>query len=124
MQTLVDVVNVESGDLQWSSLTRKDHSVLTRVSHCKYFVCVGRVLEDEVGIAVECSLTEPQPAHRLMGSVPQTAHRSLAEVLAMRQLPGLLGLALCGSGLSVAALATAGFDEIGKAIAACFEHAE
>jgi homoserine kinase len=48
----------------------------------------------------------------------------LAEVLAMRQLPGLLGLALSGSGPSVAALATAGFDEIGKAIAACFEHAE
>jgi len=44
MQTLVDVVDVESGDLQWSGLTRKDHSVLTRVSHCKYFVCVGRVL--------------------------------------------------------------------------------
>jgi homoserine kinase len=59
-----------------------------------------------------------------MGSVPQTAHRSLAEVLAMRRLPGLLGLALCGSGPSVTALATAGFDEIGKAIAACFEHAE
>src|SRR5258708_39197378 len=44
MQTLVDVVDVESGDLQWSGLTRKDHSVLSRVSHCKYFVCVGRVL--------------------------------------------------------------------------------
>ena len=78
----------------------------------------------EVGLAVECSYIEPQPAHRLMGSVPQTAHRSLTEVLAMRQLPGLLGLALSGSGPSVAALATAGFDEIGKAIAGCFEHAE
>src|SRR6202022_3704316 len=44
MQTLVDVVGVENGDLQWSGLSRKDHSVLTRVSHCKYFVCVGRVL--------------------------------------------------------------------------------
>src|SRR2546429_6507758 len=43
MQTLVDVVDVESGDLQWSGLTRKDHPVLTQVSRCKYFVCVGRV---------------------------------------------------------------------------------
>src|SRR4029077_577357 len=37
MQTLVDVVDVESGDLQWHSLTSKDYSGLTRVSHCKYF---------------------------------------------------------------------------------------
>jgi homoserine kinase len=47
----------------------------------------------------------------------------LAEVLAMPQMPGLLGLALSGAGPSVVALATAGFDEIGKAIAARFEHA-
>src|ERR1700704_2362496 len=40
MQSLVDVVDVESGDLQWSGLTRKDHSVLTRVSHGKFFICV------------------------------------------------------------------------------------
>jgi homoserine kinase len=33
------------------------------------------------------------------------------------------GFALSGSGLSVVALATAEFDETGKAIAACFEHA-
>jgi homoserine kinase len=47
----------------------------------------------------------------------------LAEVLAIPQMPGLLGLALSGAGPSVIALATAGFDEIGKAIAARFEHA-
>ena len=47
----------------------------------------------------------------------------LAEVLAMPQMPGLLGLALSGAGPSVVALATAGFDEIGRAIAARFEHA-
>jgi homoserine kinase len=47
----------------------------------------------------------------------------LAEVLAMPQMPGLLGLALSGAGPSVVALATAGFDEIGKAIAARFDRA-
>lgn len=47
----------------------------------------------------------------------------LAEVLAIPQMPGLLGLALSGAGPSVVALATAGFDEIGKTIAARFEHA-
>jgi homoserine kinase len=47
----------------------------------------------------------------------------LAEVLAIPEMPGLLGLALSGAGPSVVALATAGFDEIGKAIAARFEHA-
>jgi homoserine kinase len=46
-----------------------------------------------------------------------------AGVLAMRQMPGLLGLALSGAGPSAIALATAGFDEIGKAIAAHFERA-
>ena len=45
----------------------------------------------------------------------------LDEVLAMPQMPGLLGIALSGAGPSVVALATAGFDEIGKAIAARFE---
>src|SRR5580692_4204433 len=30
----------------------------------KYFVCVGRVFEKEVGIAVECGLIESQPAQR------------------------------------------------------------
>jgi homoserine kinase len=47
----------------------------------------------------------------------------LAEALAMPQMPGLLGVALSGAGPSVIALATAGFDEIGKAIAARFERA-
>lgn len=45
----------------------------------------------------------------------------LADVLALPQIPGLLGLSLSGAGPSVVALATAGFDEIGKAIAARFE---
>ena len=47
----------------------------------------------------------------------------LADVLAIPQMPGLLGLALSGAGPSVVALATAGFDEIGKTIAARFERA-
>jgi len=47
----------------------------------------------------------------------------LAEVLAIPQMPGLLGLALSGAGPSVVALATTGFEEIGKTIAARFEHA-
>ena len=47
----------------------------------------------------------------------------LGEVLAMPQMPGLLGLALSGAGPSIVALATAGFDEIGKAIAARFDQA-
>jgi homoserine kinase len=47
----------------------------------------------------------------------------LAEVLAIPQMPGLLGLALSGAGPSIVALATAGFDEIGKAIAARFDEA-
>ena len=46
-----------------------------------------------------------------------------AGVLATQQMPGLLGLALSGAGPSVIALATAGFDEIGRAIAAHFERA-
>jgi homoserine kinase len=45
------------------------------------------------------------------------------DVLAMPQMPGLLGLALSGAGPSAIALVTAGFDEIGKAIAAHFERA-
>ena len=47
----------------------------------------------------------------------------LAEALAIPQMPGLLGLALSGAGPSVIALATAGFDEIGKAVADRFERA-
>ena len=37
IQTFVDVVDVESGDLQWPGL-KKDHSALTRASQCKYFL--------------------------------------------------------------------------------------
>ena len=55
----------------------------------------------------------------------QTARQSLipglAEALAMPRMPGLLGVALSGAGPSVIALATDRFDEIGKAIARCFE---
>lgn len=45
----------------------------------------------------------------------------LSEALKMERMPGLAGVALSGSGPSVVALATARFDEIGKAIAACFD---
>src|SRR4029079_26688 len=38
VQTLVDVVDVKSDDLQWPSLTRKKHSVLTRASYCEYIL--------------------------------------------------------------------------------------
>ncbi len=44
----------------------------------------------------------------------------LAEALTIRRLPGLLGLALSGSGPSVVALATENFGEIGDVIAKCF----
>ncbi|HET7841050.1 MAG TPA: hypothetical protein VFM21_05565, partial [Terriglobia bacterium] len=37
------------------------------------------------------------------------------------RMPGLLGVALSGAGPSVVALATGRHDEIGKAIAQCFE---
>jgi len=45
----------------------------------------------------------------------------LSEVFALPRIPGLLGVALSGAGPSVIALATERIDEIGKAIAACFE---
>jgi homoserine kinase len=45
----------------------------------------------------------------------------LAEALALPRMPGLLGVALSGAGPSVVALATGRHDEIGKAIAQCFE---
>ena len=60
---------------------------------------------------------------RLHQSYRQKLIPGLAEILAMTQMPGLLGVALSGAGPSVVALATAGFDEIGKAIAARFENA-
>jgi homoserine kinase len=60
---------------------------------------------------------------RLHQTYRQKLIPGLAEVLAIPQIPGLLGLALSGSGPSIVALATAGFDEIGKVIAACFERA-
>ncbi|MGH9563438.1 MAG: homoserine kinase, partial [Terracidiphilus sp.] len=55
----------------------------------------------------------------------QTPRRALipglSEVLALPRMPGLLGVALSGAGPSVVALATEKIDEIGKAIAACFD---
>ena len=55
----------------------------------------------------------------------QTARQSLipglAEVLALPRMPALLGIALSGAGPSAVALATGRYDEIGKAIARCFE---
>lgn len=46
----------------------------------------------------------------------------LAEVLAAPRLPGMLGVALSGSGPTVIAFATEHFDEIGKTLAEHFEH--
>ena len=47
----------------------------------------------------------------------------LAEALALPRAKGLLGLALSGSGPTVVALATEGFDETGDRIVECFhEH--
>jgi homoserine kinase len=55
----------------------------------------------------------------------QTAREALipglAEVLALPRVPGLLGVALSGAGPSVLALATGRYEEIGKAIAQCFD---
>jgi homoserine kinase len=55
----------------------------------------------------------------------QTAREALVpgltEVLALPRMPGLLGVALSGAGPSVLALATGRYDEIGKAIAQCFD---
>jgi homoserine kinase len=55
----------------------------------------------------------------------QTARQSLipglAEALALPRMPGLLGVALSGAGPSVLAFATGRHEEIGKAIAQCFE---
>lgn len=57
--------------------------------------------------------------------IHQTARQvlipGLTQALAMPRMPGLLGVALSGAGPSVLALATERYDEIGKAIARCFE---
>jgi homoserine kinase len=50
-----------------------------------------------------------------MGLIP-----GLAQVLAMPRIPGMLGVALSGSGPTVIALATENFAEIGSAIASHF----
>lgn len=55
----------------------------------------------------------------------QTARQSLipglAEILALPRMPGVLGIALSGAGPSAIALVTGRYDEIGKAMARCFE---
>ncbi len=58
---------------------------------------------------------------RLHQTARQALIPGLAEVLALPRMPGLLGIALSGAGPSAVALATGRFDEIGKAIAHCFE---
>jgi homoserine kinase len=58
---------------------------------------------------------------RLHQGARQVLIPGLAEALALPRLPGLLGIALSGAGPSVLALATGRYEEIGKAIAACFE---
>ena len=45
----------------------------------------------------------------------------LEEVLALENVPGLIGAALSGSGPTVFALATGHFEQVAKAIVACFE---
>jgi len=58
---------------------------------------------------------------RLHQSARQALIPGLSEALALPRMPGLLGVALSGAGPSVIALATERFDEIGKAVAQCFE---
>jgi homoserine kinase len=58
---------------------------------------------------------------RLHQSYRQALIPGLAEALAIPRMPGLLGVALSGSGPTVIALATRNFAEIGKALAGQFE---
>lgn len=58
---------------------------------------------------------------RLHQAARQSLIPGLSEIFALPRIPGLLGVALSGAGPSVLALATERIDEIGKAIAACFE---
>jgi homoserine kinase len=58
---------------------------------------------------------------RLHQSYRQALIPGLAEVLAIPRMPGLLGVALSGSGPTVIALATKNFAQIGKALAGRFE---
>jgi homoserine kinase len=45
----------------------------------------------------------------------------LAEILQLPRMPGLLGVALSGAGPTAVAFATEGFEDIGKAMTACFQ---
>ena len=58
---------------------------------------------------------------RLHQSARQSLIPGLSEALALPRMPGLLGVALSGAGPSAVALATGRYDEIGKALARCFE---
>jgi homoserine kinase len=62
--------------------------------------------------ALQDRLHQPSRAYLIPG---------LAEILQMPRAPGLLGIALSGSGPTVIALATDHFDDIGKSIALHFE---
>ena len=58
---------------------------------------------------------------RLHQHARQALIPGLADVLSLPRMPGLLGVALSGAGPSVIALATERFDQIGKAVAQCFD---
>jgi homoserine kinase len=58
---------------------------------------------------------------RIHQNARQTLIPGLADALALPRMPGLLGVALSGAGPSVLALATERYDEIGRAVARCFE---
>ena len=76
-----------------------------------------------------CSGARRPPLRTLWDAMQDRLHQAprqslipgLAEALALPRMPGLLGVALSGAGPSVVALATGRHDEIGKAIAQCFE---
>jgi homoserine kinase len=58
---------------------------------------------------------------RLHQNARQSLIPGLAEILALPRMPGVLGIALSGAGPSAIALVTGRYDEIGKAMARCFE---
>ena len=58
---------------------------------------------------------------RLHQTARQALIPGLAEILALPRMPGVLGIALSGAGPSAIALVTGRYDEVGKAMARCFE---
>lgn len=69
---------------------------------------------DLIWDALQDRLHQPYRQHLIPGA---------PEILSLPKTPGLLGIALSGSGPSVVALAMAEFDEIGRRMAGCFERA-